>query len=153
MKSQANKTRTALLMVINNEVVSYLKSKTSIKINGQSPTEQLQSYGKYEIIITNPIITGLGSKDNKKTTVRRGISNNFNDIIKEFSDETSNVKEELDSYINNIDKRKILFSKNKLQSHLNCKSPHKNIYNNINRRKKCNNKRKKRKRKFSSTYN
>lgn len=129
MKSQANKTRTTLLMVINNEVVSYLKSKTTIKINGQSPTEQLQSFGKYEIIITNPIITSLGSKDNKKTTVRRGISNNFNDIIKEFSDETSNVKDELDSYINNINKRKILFSKNKLKNQLNCKSPNRNIYN------------------------
>ena len=39
------------------------------------------------------------------------------------------MKDELDSYINNINKRKILFSKNKLKNQLNCKSPNRNIYN------------------------
>lgn len=115
MQIRANKTRTTLLMLCHNEVVSYLKSNPSFKINSQTPNQHLQSFNTFHITFDNPITTSMCSKDNTKTTIRRGISKDFAYIVKELN-ESACEKDELDTYINDLQGRKVLFSKHKLQS-------------------------------------
>ena len=118
MKSKANQTRTILLKSTHNEIVKYLKTHNTCKINGQTPHQRFELFDKYEIQIDNPIITGIGIKHKSKMLLRKGISNNnFNELISKLPDgPSSNGKEELDTYINKLDERKILFSKKKLHN-------------------------------------
>lgn len=119
MKSKANKTRTILLKLTHNEIAKYLKTHNTSKINGQTPHQRLELFDKYEIQINNPIITGTSTKHNSRILLRRGSSNNTfnNELISKLPDgPSSNGKEEIYTYINKLDERKILFSKKKLHN-------------------------------------
>lgn len=112
-KEEANKTRTKLLTIINKESTLYLKTRSSMKINSKTSEEILSQFDNYEITINHCVITGIPSRSTHTKKVKR--MNSLRPTMEEDIDEQ--YTSEMNHYIDEIDDRKVLFSKNKLKKY------------------------------------
>ena len=100
--SRSNITRTYLLSYINNESIRYIKERSQSKVNGETAKEIASKYETFEVVIDSPLYVGI--KNGKiKTTLQM-----------EIEDECTILK--VSEYINDLTKRKILFSKYKIKN-------------------------------------
>ena len=108
---KANKARTTLLTYINKESNSYLRNKCTMKINSRTSQEILSQFETYEVQITHSVITCTSSRKINKMISRKNSTKiedgNVNDEIP--------ICPEINLYINEIEQRKVLFSKKKLK--------------------------------------
>lgn len=111
---KANQTRTMLLTYINKESNCYLRNKCNMKINSRTSKEILSQFEAYEIQINYAVITctSMRSTVQINTMISRKNSTKIEDD--NISDEVT-LASEIKNYIEEIDKRKVLFSKKKLK--------------------------------------
>ena len=115
--SRSNITRTYLLSYINNESIRYIKERSQSKVNGETAKEIASKYETFEVVIDSPLYVGI--KNGKiKTTLQM-----------EIEDECTILK--VSEYINDLTKRKILFSKYKIKN-IEDKSPIRKQFDNKN---------------------
>lgn len=112
-KKEANRFRSKLLTIINKESTFYLKAHSSMKINSKTSEEMLSKFDNYEITINHCVITGIPSRSTHTKKVKR--MNSLRPTMEEDVDE-QNISE-MNHYIDEIDDRKVLFSKNKLKKY------------------------------------
>ena len=111
---KANQVRTTLLTYINKESNSYLRNKCTMKINSRTSQEILSQFETYEVQITHSVITCTSSRSTVK--INKMISRKNSTKIEDgnVSDEIP-LCPEINLYINEIEQRKVLFSKKKLK--------------------------------------
>lgn len=115
----ANKTRSTLLTIISKESNTYIRNKCRMKINSKTTQEILSQFEIYEVKIDHSVITGIASRSTHTLNTFKQMN-----LTSRFDDDSLEVTSELNHYINQIQERKVLFSKKKLK-----KQPHNNVNN------------------------
>ena len=119
-QKKANKARTNLLTFISKESFLYLRNNCSMKINSKTTEEILSQFESFEVQINHSPVTGITTRSThaiSSFTQRTSITSlKFDED--NISDEIT-ICSELSNYVDEMDNRKVLFSKNKLKRHYN----------------------------------
>lgn len=108
----ANKTRSTLLTIISKESTAYIRNKCRMKINSKTTQEILSQFEIYEVKIDHSVITGIASRSTHTLNTFKQMN-----LTSRFDEDSLEVTSELNHYINQIQERKVLFSKKKLKKH------------------------------------